>query len=106
MEEWTKLFKDKSYQIVRQTPVREPGSASPISYDPASFDIVCNSGVVVSTVWLGLNHAFGDRPPLIFETMIINSPRNENQYRYSTEKEAIEHHERLVKELSLDPNRN
>ena len=47
----------------------------------------------VSTVYLGLNHAWDDGPPLIFETMIFGGPHDEQQWRYSTEAEAIEGHQ-------------
>ena len=30
-------------------------------------------GKWISTVWLGLNHQYGDGPPLIFETMAFPS---------------------------------
>lgn len=50
--------------------------------------------VLVSTVWLGLDHSFGDGPPLIFETMIFGGEHDEDQWRYSTEAEALEGHRR------------
>ncbi len=46
----------------------------------------------VSTVWLGLDHQFGDGPPLIFETMIFGGPHDQAQWRYSTKQEAKEGH--------------
>lgn len=30
-----------------------------------------SNGYIISTVWLGLNHAYGDGPPLIYETMVF-----------------------------------
>lgn len=56
-------------------------------------------GVMVSTVWLGLNHQWDNRrPPLIFETLVFRADigdvgnigtSDENyEYRYSTEAEA------------------
>ena len=53
----------------------------------------------VSTVWLGLDHCFGDGPPLIFETMIFGGEHGENQWRYSTEEAAKAHHAALVEAL-------
>jgi hypothetical protein len=53
----------------------------------------------VSTVWLGLDHRFGSGPPLIFETMIFGGERDQGQWRYSTEEEALAGHERVVKAL-------
>lgn len=46
----------------------------------------------ISTVYLGLNHAFGEGPPIIFETMIFGGPMDEYMDRYSTEEEAIAGH--------------
>lgn len=46
----------------------------------------------VSTVWLGLNHAYDDGPPLIFETMVFGGPMDEYMERYTTEAQAREGH--------------
>lgn len=61
-----------------------------VAYDEAA------DGVDVSTVWLGLNHRFGDGPPLIFETMIFGGDHDQEQWRYSTEAEALAGHARAV----------
>lgn len=50
--------------------------------------------VCVSTVFLGIDHRFGDGPPLIFETMIFGGPNAEYQDRCSTWDEAVAMHER------------
>ena len=57
----------------------------------------------VSTVWLGLDHAFMGGPPLIFETMVFPAKDGEvtdycelNAKRYSTEAQAREGHDRMV----------
>jgi hypothetical protein len=44
--------------------------------------------VRVSTVFLGLNHQWGDGPPLVFETMIFGGEHDQYQERYSTWDEA------------------
>ena len=44
--------------------------------------------VRVSTVFLGLNHAFGDGPPLWFETMVFGGELDQEQERYSTIEQA------------------
>ena len=57
-------------------------------------------GKWVSTIWLGLNHQYGDGPPLIFETMVFASGNDMSEHdmaRYSTEEEAIAGHEAMVK---------
>jgi hypothetical protein len=52
----------------------------------------------VSTVFLGLNHQWGDGPPLIFETMIFGGPHDQYQVRSSTWAEAeAEHAKALAK---------
>lgn len=63
-------------------------------------------GYWVSTVWLGMNHRYGDGPPLIFETMVFAAPDGEvtnwgDLYadRYSTEAEALAGHTSVVEQL-------
>lgn len=51
----------------------------------------------VSTVFLGLNHAFGDGPPLWFETMIFGGPADLYQDRYTTWDEAERGHKKAVR---------
>lgn len=55
-------------------------------------------GIDVSTVFLGLDHRFGDGPPLIFETMVFGGPDDQHQERYSTWDEAEAGHARIVAE--------
>lgn len=50
----------------------------------------------LSTVWLGLDHQFGQGPPLIFESCLFPGDVLE---RYSTEQEAKDGHARLVAEV-------
>lgn len=52
--------------------------------------------VHISTVFLGLDHGWGDGPPVVFETMVFGGDMDENQWRYSTWDEAIAGHERVV----------
>jgi len=52
--------------------------------------------VEVSTVWLGLNHQWGDGPPLIFETMVFGGNLDQEQSRYSTRDQAHTGHEQTV----------
>lgn len=56
----------------------------------------------VSTVWLGIDHAFGDGPPIIFETMIFRDGdfgRDLAMWRYTTETAALAGHDRVVAAL-------
>lgn len=61
-------------------------------------------GKWVSTVWLGLDHGFGGRRRLIFETMVFSSKRRGHdldQERYGTELEAIAGHNAMVEKWSF-----
>lgn len=60
----------------------------------------------VSTVFLGIDHQFGDGPPLVFETMTFplnaNGERDasgEETYRYATWSDAEAGHAAVVKRL-------
>jgi hypothetical protein len=55
--------------------------------------------VVISTVWLGLNHNFmnPEGPPLIFETMVWGGPMDGSVRHYSTWVEALAGHRRTVR---------
>lgn len=53
-------------------------------------------GVLVSTVFLGLDHSFGDGPPLIFETMAFQNGEEALCWRYSTWNDAKLGHDRAV----------
>lgn len=47
----------------------------------------------VSTVWLhGIDHGFGDGPPVIFETMVFGGKWDQEMARYCTEEEAMRGH--------------
>ncbi len=50
----------------------------------------------VSTVWLGMNHAWDDGPPLIFESMVFGGLLDQDQVRYTTEEQARAGHDELV----------
>ena len=79
LEEWGKKLEDKDYKIIRQ-------------------DTLPN-GKWVSTVWLGLDHQFGEGAPLIFETMVSQEKggrQEEDTERYSTLEEAREGHKKMV----------
>lgn len=62
-------------------------------------------GLNVSTVWLGLDHGFGNKeldPPIIFETMVFGGDHTEPQWRYATEDAALENHAKIVKAIQDD----
>ena len=85
MRQWCSAFERKDKQRVAETTVGD---------------------YWVSTVWLGMDHSFGEGPPLIFETMIFNhsdvSKTDDEDFldlwceRYPTEAAALAGHERAV----------
>lgn len=53
--------------------------------------------VKVSTVFLGIDHQFGDGPPLLFETMVFGGKHDDYCERYSTWDEAAVGHARICR---------
>lgn len=48
--------------------------------------------VKISTVFLTIDHQYGDGPPILFETMIFGGEHDQWQDRYHTYQEAIVGH--------------
>ena len=61
-----------------------------------------SNGIRVSTVFLGLDHNFGEGEPLLFESMVFGLD-DEVQERYSTYDQAEEGHKKLVEEYKDKP---
>lgn len=55
--------------------------------------------VRVSTVFLGLDHSFGEGPPLLFETMVFGGPLDQEQDRCSTWEAAEKMHELMCERV-------
>ena len=53
----------------------------------------------VSTVFLGLDHSFGDGPPVLFETMVFGGKWDNHMDRYCTKAEAEAGHRDVVSRL-------
>ena len=98
LHEWAELSSDDGYKRVIETTL---------------FD-----GTWISTVWLGIDHQFGDGTPLIFETMVfphqgpsvgiaelLAEPRagdhwrEQECWRYPTEAAALAGHDQVVAKL-------
>lgn len=54
----------------------------------------------VSTVFLGLNHSWGDGPPMLFETLVFGGRHDGDMERCSTWEEAEAQHAAMVERLS------
>ncbi len=78
--EWAKKFESPENKLVART--------------------VLDDGITISTVWIGIDHQFGDGPPLIFETMVFHDeddrPDEIDVLRYSTLEEAEQGHKNMV----------
>lgn len=56
--------------------------------------------IMVSTIFLGLDHAFDDGPPMLFETMVVrNGVWGYECERCDTWQAAEEQHARMVEEI-------
>lgn len=55
--------------------------------------------VLVSTVFLGMNHNWGEGPPLIYETLVFAGDLDGEMERYATEEEAREGHQKMVERV-------
>jgi hypothetical protein len=53
--------------------------------------------VHVSTVFLGLDHAYGSSKPVLWETMIFGGKNDQYQERYTSYEDALEGHEKALK---------
>ena len=60
------------------------------------IDIRLHNEISVSTVFLGLDHNFGEGTPILFETMIFGGKFDQEMDRYSTWDEAVKGHEKMV----------
>lgn len=75
IEEYTKLFANREYCEVAITEL---------------------NNTRISTIWLGINHNYGEGPPLIFETMIFGGEFDQYQTRYTSLLQAVRGHELIV----------
>ena len=67
--------------------------------DYRQIDMSGNENIFVSTIFLGLNHNWGeDREtnPILFETMVFGGHLDGDQYRWYTYNEAMAGHKEVV----------
>jgi len=58
------------------------------------------NGVDISTVFLGLDHQYGEGEPLIFETMVFGGELDQEQDRYSTWEQAEAGHKAMIERVN------
>ena len=68
--------------------------------------IIGDDKIVISTVFLGLDHSWNDGPPLLFETMVFGGPLEDEQTRCSTWPQAEEMHKKMVRKVKLAEKNN
>jgi hypothetical protein len=62
-----------------------------------ALDELSGGSVVVSTVFLGIDHSWEEEgPPILWETMIFGGPLNDYQVRYSSHDDAVKGHQEAV----------
>lgn len=62
-----------------------------------------DDGVNVSTVFLTIDHAFGNEPPILFESMIFGGEHDGDQDRYHTWDEAVAGHKAMCEKAGIQP---
>lgn len=92
-----------NYILVGHEPVMEPDLMKWAEWMETAYRHVAvqqlNVEVLISTVFLGINHQWGIGSPLLFETMVFGGIHDQDCYRYSTWDEALAGHKRLVAEI-------
>lgn len=97
MSDWYILNKDHTY---RKASVVEYCQWD-TDYEPESKKRVAmyeSQDFTISTVFLGLDHSGGVGNPIVFETLVMGGDLDGNMNRYSTWEEAVEGHNRMIKE--------
>lgn len=90
----------KYYKLVNNQPVPcelvewAKAYEDPKNNRQIAVDVV--GDVRVSTVFLGLDHGFGEGPPVLFETMIFEGEHEGYQDRCCTYNEALEMHKKAL----------
>jgi hypothetical protein len=83
-------------------PVPEPDSLKGAEFFNSTKRIVLQHEVedsFVSTVFLCINHGFGDGPPVLFETLVQGGPLDDHMERYHTWSEAVAGHMSILRIL-------
>lgn len=96
----------KHYKLVDKKPI--PCSLEEYGYWESIHErriSLTNLGSVdVSTVFLGIDHQFGEGKPILFETCIFGGEREGEITRYHTYDEALEGHKKIVESFNTESN--
>ena len=102
-----KFILDKDGEAVEETDLLTWAKWFETSGDKRRVALTSVGKYTVSTVFLGVDYNFTDsRKPILFETMVFNEESREcgenfdiNIERYSTRKEALAGHEKIVEKV-------
>ena len=83
---------DDTKRIVKQTTITQWG----LSFSKKFPFIHWGEEILVSTVFLTIDHGWGNGPPVLFETMVFGGKHGDYQERYVTWYEAEQGHRRAV----------
>ena len=78
----------------RDAYAKERGQDKPTATLQVARDVL--DDVTVSTVFLGLDHGWGESVPIVFETMVFGGHLDEKQWRYATWDGAVAGHAAIV----------
>lgn len=74
-------------------------------FEKAEHDVAQSAvgEVRISTVFLGLDRAWGRPKPVLFETLVFGGPLDQEQDRYDTWDEAEAGHGKMVERVKASP---
>jgi hypothetical protein len=93
LDNWGAWFDDADARIVMQTRIAK-GRA--VECRPRAWG---RGGVVVSTVFLAIDHAHDLGPPVLWETMIFGGLMDGDQWRYRSRLDALTGHAAAVRRV-------
>lgn len=90
------------YILKGGAPVPEPDTVKWAQWFEASREarVVAKTvigAVTVSTVFLGLDHGYGNGPPVLWESMVFGGPRDGDERRYTSRAHAEAGHAEMVR---------
>lgn len=100
---WTLDESGQPVECDMMTWARDLGKGKEMAVNPNIVARLQMGRALVSTVFLGLNHNWGDGPPLIWETMVFKGRLDQEQDRCSGSRaDALAMHLRMVERVSKE----
>ena len=97
---WAQSFEKMDLVIKQEIIATGMSFETPMSAKTVNLAKGKLEGCRISTVFLGIDHNFGDdSPPLLFETMVFGGKFDQEQDRYATYDEALAGHEAMKRRV-------